>query len=804
MKTITFNSTAKIIRSKGIVLCFSLLAYSATFAQLQNNGTLYIRDNGILSLKSGNYGFGTSASTTTTRTATYGKIVFGSGVTTSGATNSHFIDGFARTLGFPFTMDLGQTGVLAPLRIVSSAGADVDAAFYKTTPTDNLAVVAELSEISNSEYWDIQGSDAVISLSWREATLANLSTSDYTIVGYNSGTGEWDIIDSDIDAVSFLGGPSTPTAGSITSNSPVDFATYRFFTIGAKGDPCAPLVASNGVIKRWTGTIWVLDSNGQSTSPPEDVNPVIIDGAYENGSFSCNSLVLNADVTLANDEFIDCVNGVTGTNKIILASEANFVQRNNNATAPLIELKKKTRSNMRRYDYIYWGTPISGDFADQFDNSQAGTQAAISPTTNLGAFDNFLKYVSGQASGISGWQPLDGTVAGRGFIARVKQQAPFTAASAIDPLFLGDVINVTLSGTANNGEIPVGIVNSATSPNGGASYNLLANPYPSAIDADKFLIANDDVDGAVYIWTAASAYPGTGSYDQADYIAYTRLGSTAANSIDPSFNGKIASGQGFKVKSLVASGTATFNNCMRLTTDNNQFFKAASNAPIDRYKITMKGANGVYSQVLVGYTAETTLGYDRMYDATRNSVSTAQAYTLLDNTTLRLAINARPTFTNTDKVALGILKNNTNAETFTFAIEEKEGIFSTDQVTVYLRDKVLDTFHNLNNGPFTYTSSVTNLGNRFELVYQTNADLSNPEFAASQTFTSLNDNVFKASSSAEMSSITIYDMAGRLIASYENINSKTFTTDFNKVQGVYIAKIKLMDGTLVNQKVINQ
>ena len=55
-----------------------------------------------------------------------------------------------------------------------------------------------------------------------------------------------------------------------------------------------------------------------------------------------------------------------------------------------------------------------------------------------------------------------------------------------------------------------------------------------------------------------------------------------------------------------------------------------------------------------------------------------------------------------------------------------------------------------------------------------------------------------------MSSITIYDIAGRLIATYNNVNSNTFTTDFNKVQGVYIAKIKLTDGTLVNQKVINK
>jgi len=802
LKTITFNSTAKIIRSKGIVLCFSLFAFSTGFAQLQNNGTLYVRDNGILTLKSGNYGFGTgTASTATTRTAnTYGKIVFGSSTTSSGATNIHFIDGFARTLGFPYTMNLGQTGVLAPLRIVSSTGTSVDAAFYNGTPTDNLDIDTELSEISNSEYWDIQGANSIISLSWRPSTIANLTTSVYTIVGYNSSTGKWDIIPSTVDVTSFLGGASTPAGGSISSDGNVNFTTYRFFTIGSKGDPCAPLVTSNNIVKRWTGTQWVFDSNNDPTTPPSEFNPVIIAGAYANGSFSCNSLVLNANVNLANGQFIDCVNGVTGDSKIIMASEANFVQRNNSisATAPLIELNKKTREK-RRYDYIYWGTPVTSDISEAFNNSQAGSQALINPNLNLGAFDNFLKYVSGLASTVSGWQPLNEFIPGSGFIARIKQQAPFTNAAN------EDFINVKISGTANNGTINVPITNNPAAPFSGASHNLLANPYPSAIDADKFLVANEDIDGVVYIWTAGGEfYPGAGSYSQSDYISYTRLGSTATNGVANTFNGKIASGQGFKVRSLQQAGTAVFNNCMRLTTDNDQFYKASSNTSIDRYKITMTGANGVYSQVLVGYTPETTLGYDRMYDATRNSVSTAQVYTLLDNTTRRLAINARPSFVNTDKVALGILKNNTNAETFSFTIDEKEGIFNTNQVTVYLRDKVQNTYHNLNNGPFTYTSSVTNLGNRFELVYQTDADLSNPEFDTTKTFVSLNDNVFKANSSAEMSSITIYDIAGRLIATYNNVNSNTFTTDFNKVQGVYIAKIKLMDGTLVNQKVINK
>jgi hypothetical protein len=805
LKTITLNSKTKLVRFRGIILLLSLLTYGATFAQLQNNGTLYVRDNGILCLKTGNYGFGTGTATTqTTRTATtYGKVVFGSATTSSGATVTHFIDGYARVLSDnPYVISLGQSSVLAPIKIGAINTNGVEAAFYKSTPIDNLDIDAGLSEISNNEYWDIQGTDATISLSWRAATIANLTSSLYTVVGYHSGNGTWDIIPSTVDVISFLGGPSTPAGGSISSSGDVDFSIYRFFTIGSKGDPCAPLVASSGNTKRWTGSLpWVLDATSVATTPPTDADPVIIAADYPGGSFSCNSMVINTGVTvtLLDLQFIDCVNAAAGNGEIILASTANFVQRNNASLAPSIVLNKKTRTTMRRYDYIFWGTPIAGDFLNQFAQSQASVNALTSPTTLQGAFDNFYSYNSGgTTANQSGWQPLGSTVPGIGFIARVKQQAPFTNTTNVD------YINMKFTGIANNGTITVPIAINNTNLSGGQSNNLLANPYPSAISADKFLTANENIDGVVYIWTAASSYLGTGDYNQADYISYTKLGSTAANTIAETFNGNIASGQGFKVLGLVDNSTAVFNNCMRLTADNTNFYKSSSQPVVNRYKINMTGATGVFSQILVGYTPETTLGYDRMYDAIRNSASTAQVYTLLDNTTKRLGINARPSFVNTDKVALGLSKSNTNAETFVFTITEKEGIFDTDNVIVYLHDKVLDTYHNFNNGSFSFTTTVTNLGDRFDLVYQPNTDLANPEFASPQTYVSLHKNIFKVSSTGSMSSVDIYDIAGRLIAAYSNIDNHVFTTDFNKVQGVYIAKIKLIDGTVVTEKVLNQ
>ena len=200
------------------------------------------------------------------------------------------------------------------------------------------------------------------------------------IAGWN-GT-QWVEIPSSVDAVSILGGASTLASGSITTTSEVNLATYQYFTLAGK-DGCAPLIASSGNTKTWNGT-W-------SPSEPTLADPVVINSPYS-GSLVANSLQLNNNITLADGETVEIVNGVTGTGKIIMSSEAVVVQRNSISAAPNIELTKTTRA-MRRYDYVYWGTPIAGNFFSQLNGAVAQGYATT------GAFDQKFKFVPGPAPG---------------------------------------------------------------------------------------------------------------------------------------------------------------------------------------------------------------------------------------------------------------------------------------------------------------------------------------------------------------------------------------------------------------------
>jgi hypothetical protein len=475
-----------------------------------------------------------------------------------------------------------------------------------------------------------------------------------------------------------------------------------------------------------------------------------------------------------------------------MSSEANVRQRSEEGNAPNIVLTKRTRDVMRKFDYVYWGTPISGNFFSQLGNAQAST------STTSGAFDFKYKYATGVGGG---WQNLTEIETGEGYIMRVKPQAPFVDANDTD------FIELSFIGVANNGDVVVPITNNPSSPNGGTSHVLLANPYPSAIDADKFLTENEDIDGVIYIWTASTVNPGTSTlYSQADYIAYTRAGSVIPSEIDQIFDGKIASGQGFKVKSLTNNGNVTFTNCMRLVSENDQFFKVNqinSSSEKDRFKLNLTGSNGVFSQILIAYLPEATMEYDRLYDAGVRSVSTAKFYSIFEGNGRPLSINARPDFFPTDIVPLGIYKGNSNEETFTISITAQEGIFTTDAVTIYLHDKQLGIYHDLSTGDYSFTMTSNMLNDRFEVVYN-NEVLSNDEFETHEIQISLFDQTLLLSSDINMTEVKVFDLMGRLIYEKQIQQLPLFVAPFVHPQSVYIVKVKTIDGNEFTNKLIYQ
>jgi hypothetical protein len=884
---------------------YVLFCVNYTFGQVAQNGTMYISDNTYFFLSPGvtNFSFGTSpATTTTTRTnLSYGKLFFDNGVTWSSGVSNHVVNGYVGTLSTSsFTFPIGDGAYnYSPARVssIASNSAGIDAAYWLADPSSfGTAMTSPVTSVTDVEYWVVKSSTAssIISLSWNSnSDIAGLTGSDLTslsIVGWNGSA--WVEIPSTVDTTSFLGGASTLTTGSISSDAAVNLSAFQAFTFGVVpsigviatincagatnngnlysgaaasgvssvisytggngGTHAGQVVTSTGITGltatlasgnfavgngNLTYTITGTPSNsgtayfavnigGVTCSLTRDVlcgqvfastgtktwnggwvpagsptlfDDVIIAAPYSNGSFTCNSLTLNADISLFDDEVIEIVNGVSGSNKIVMSTNASVIQRGGTTgVGPNIQLTKQTRS-LQRGDYTYFGTPIAGNFFSQLAGAQATTG------TLTGALDGMYKWVSGTTAN---WQNLTSIETGKGFIARIKHQAPFYNFGFFDN------VNVTLNGISNNGDVSVPVITSADpDPDHEGNYNLLANPYPSAIFADKFLEDNLNIDGVVYIWKAQTQQAGSsGSYTQADYIAYTKMGTVypGPNTIlDGTFNGRIASGQGFMVKAL-GNGNVNFTNCLRLTstTSNNSFFRSveneaiASNLSFDRFKLTMTNSSDVFSQILIGYNSNCTNQYDRLYDASRNSVSTSQLFSLLEDGK-QLAINARPSFSVLDVVPVGVSKSDNLQENFTISISEKEGIFENGLVNVFLHDKLLNIYHNFQNGNYNFSTSSSMLLNRFDVVYQ-DSSLSNPTFDNFNFSTYISNEVLNLASSTEMSSVEVFDITGRIIESFEVNEVKNYTRPFIHAESVYIVKVKFVDGMVGTQKLINK
>jgi len=807
LKRNTFNKKC-IYALRLSVLFFLFLNTESVRAQVVQNDVLYISDNTVFYMDAAvaDYQFGTAPAATSVSTRTnnvYGRLAFAEGVVSTTATDDHFFDGYVTTYSTNnFTFPVGQSSVYAPIRINASNVNGVDAAYIHSDPSGFDATLAgEVTGLVATGYWNMQrtsGSDAngKVTLLWDSSLSALVGTEIEALViaGYN-GT-DW--IDIPADAAT-----GNISAGTITSTSDVDLSTFKYFTFGKK-ETCAPVIADNGVTTTWNGTTW---SNGVPTA-----QSIAVLNANYSGSIIANSLDMGTfNVTLVDGEVMEIVKGVVFTSgKVIMSSEASLVQRDDSADAPSIELTKSTRS-LKRYNYTYFGSPVEENIFSQL----AGAYYS-NPLDNNRLFNHY-KWTAGDdvlydTPYISAWTTLNNgnfVSTGNGWISSIKSQSPFNVDS-----FTG-VVSLKFSGTANNGVYNVGVLKSGNvDPDHGSNYNLLANPYPSAISADKFLEENLNIDGTVYIWEAKTQplTVGTGYYDQSDYITYTKAGSTAPSIGTPVFNGNIASAQGFMVKAL-SSGNVLFNNCMRLSglTDNDSFFRTSidfnaavmNNLSVDRFKLNLTSSSDHFNQILIAYIPGLSMGYDRGYDASRNSTSGSQIFSIMGDTNQRLAIDARPAFVDTDIVPLGFTTSSPISSTnFQISIVEKEGVFQNDDVDVFIHDKLNNVYHNFDNGVFNFTASQSELLNRFDIVYQSST-LNNPDFDGLNVIVSLSESQLLLSSKEVIDVAYIFDVTGRLINKIK-VNDFEYSGNFNHAQGVYIVRVELSNGQSVSNKVINK
>ena len=538
-----------------------------------------------------------------------------------------------------------------------------------------------------------------------------------------------------------------------------------------------------------------------------------------------------------------------------------------NTSSGWAEIDQKGR--MSSFNYNYWSSPHSTQGSDNnsgfevrdimMDGSDPNNPKAITfkdgyfvadgAKTNPITISNYWiwDFRGGDADIYGDWLYLGSDypeIAGAGFTMKGT-----TGAASLDAKQ-----NYVFRGKPNNGDIPNGELYLQSNQN-----FLVGNPYPSAIDAFKFLDDNikngpngsgnnteDVFNGTLYFWDHFDGFTHILEEYVGGYATLTKIGSAPAISNDWRITGGsnnvyperyIPVAQGFflnsaPVGSYTFSGDIEFNNTQRiyetisggssifLQHEEDIIKGQATNknkTEVDtrmKIRVRYESPKGYYRQILVASDPNTSNGFDIGYDAPLIENNIEDMYWWFEDH--GFVIQGVPDFEKEQILPMAI-KTNAGGE-FKIKIDETENWPNGKEL--YLKDKLLDTVHDILN--YDYVAKTEDAGeitDRFELIFFKEQaqdpeapdpeDLEEPELPLIDGLVGISYSTFSKQvkitnfDMLDVNKVMIFDLGGKLIQEYDEIpTEREIRLGMVPVRsGVYIVKVFSENG-ISDKKII--
>lgn len=432
----------------------------------------------------------------------------------------------------------------------------------------------------------------------------------------------------------FLEGTPLTVKVSTDFDGDVQTATWSDLTVS---------LSTGGFEEVYSGLIDVSAVNGQAyiafayqenTTTGFEANGIYqIDDVKFSGTRTSTTVPLPALSSASTDLFIESSVATTGD---VITNDFGIIDGE--------ELVISTGNTVIVYGDVALGGQVTvqsgGAFIHYGEALDAGGSFTISRSTTFGESEGRYSVMGGTTSGANTsdigsiiYSYNETTDYGADGLARFEAVSAGQSMTPGIGYFTANTGDVTFSGIPNTGGYVVEA--SKTGSAATAGFNLVANPYTSAIDFDDFIDINDAViEGSIYIWDDGGSDEGRRT--NADYITVNAMGVASGGSSRASdWDGNIRSGQGFfvKVPSDTIDGTynVAFTNAMRTVGNNldGGFFRQESNTSNDIVRLSINRED-LSSDMLIGFRADATVGKDRLYDAAKFSGNTdLQIYSLI-------------------------------------------------------------------------------------------------------------------------------------------------------------------------------
>ena len=525
----------------------------------------------------------------------------------------------------------------------------------------------------------------------------------------------------------------------------------------------------------WDGTMWI--------GTPSSSTALIFNGNYTHNTptvlegLSCT--INGTSVVTFNSGTLNIQNNLNtevGTS-LIIESDANLVQVNsmdsNNVLGTFTS--KRNSANMIRLDYTAWSSPVIGQNALVF-----------SPGTLTNRFYEYDPNANSYS--IISPSSTNFTI-GKGLLVR----APNTWSSSTPAAYPG-----VFTGVPNNGDLTTTVL---------PGYNLLGNPYASPISANS-LLANTNNNGlgitTLYFWTHTLAASANGTYASSNYATHNGTIGVAAAAGGAIPDGNIQVGQGFFVNATM-SGSIEFNNNMRLTTHNGQFFKTSNtlNQPtiIEKhgmwFDLTSTGKN--HNQIYIGYIQGASNSFDNSFDSKLFGQTSSALYSPISNDKYVIQGRALP-FSTTDVVPLGLIIETPGQ--YTIELNSFDGLFAGQNI--YLKDNLLNITHDIKNYSYSFTSNTGEFASRFEIVYGAQLSVETSSFNENSVIVYNGESGITINSGITLiDSVKIFDVRGRLLVTKSSVNANTISIEnVTADKQVLIVQVTSLNNEKISKKVI--